>query len=138
MDLDPNYDPSDFLKMPSFAPKAPQQQIPNESIKVEYSMELNVKQEPHSQSQVYGEQSFSVSETASYEQTVQIDALSQKDTTQPSDIDTKLMRTESPDGGEIHDDLAISDTDEEDQGRQVPKEEGDHDENDDDGDGLWF
>lgn len=146
MDLDPNYDPSDFLQMSSKK---------ETNIKVEYS---NIKQEPPSQPQNYEQDSsFSMSEMLMYEKrTTKTEhggqAQSESSTDQPQSQvndfaarDTPLSPTQSPsaqneslDDVGIHDDLAISDSDEEQQQQGgTPSKNQSENANDNDAD-LWF
>lgn len=154
MDLDPNYDPSDFLQMPS--KKEP-------TIKLDYS---NIKQEPQSQPQLYEQDSsFSMSEMLMYdkrptksehgqtpsessEQTLHSHGLdfSSQDVYQSQDAQSTQpisAQNESLDDVGIHDDLAISDSDEEQQQQQQQQSQGDpsknqsENANDNDTD-LWF
>lgn len=147
MDLDPNYDPSDFLQMPSKK---------ETNIKVEYS---NIKQEPQSQPQNYEQDSsFSMSEMLMYEKRTtktepgqaQSESSTEQTQSQPNDFssrDTPLSPTQSPsaqneslDDVGIHDDLAISDSDEDQQqgggGGTTSKNQSEN-ANDNDAD-LWF
>lgn len=154
MDLDPNYDPSDFLQMPS--KKEP-------TINVEYS---NIKKEPQSQPPIYEQDSsFSMSEMLMYEKRPtklepgQTPSESSEHTIQSHGLDFssheayQSQEAQSPqpnapqnvslDDVGIHDDLAISDSDEE----QQPEGGGDgaddstknqsENPNDNDAD-LWF
>lgn len=144
MDLDPNYDPSDFLQMPSKK---------ETSVKIDYT---NIKQEPQSQSQIYEQDSsFSMSEMLLYEQqttklepgqqsessevTVQsqvIDFSSQETYSQEMTLSQQnTAQNENLDDVAIHDDLAISDSDEEQQ--QGDSRNQSENANDNDAD-LWF
>lgn len=145
MDLDPNYDPSDFLQMPSKK---------ETNIKVEYS---NIKQEPQSQPQNYEQDSsFSMSEMLMYEKRptktehggqAQSESSTDQTQAQANDFaprDTPLSPTQSPsaqneslDDVGIHDDLAISDSDEEQQPADTPSKNQSENANDNDAD-LWF
>lgn len=146
MDLDPNYDPSDFLQMPSKK---------DTNIKVEYS---NIKQEPQSQPQNYEQDSsFSMSEMLMYEKRptkselggqAQSESSTDQMQAQPNDFaphDTPLSPAQSPsaqneslDDVGIHDDLAISDSDEEQQQQgDTPSKNQSENANDNDAD-LWF
>lgn len=142
MDLDPNYDPSDFLQMPS--EKEP-------SVKVEYA---NIKQEPQSQSQIYEQDSsFNMSEMLLYENrptkiemesetlepTVQsqvLDFSSQEPYNTQDSPPQNIAQNENLDHVGIHDDLAISDSDEEQQPGDLSKNQSEN-ANDNDVD-LWF
>lgn len=150
MDLDPNYDPSDFLQMSNKK---------ETNIKVEYS---NIKQEPQSQQPQSFEQdnSFNMSEMLMYEErTTKIEPgqaqseSSTTDQTQSHVLDFSLRDTplsppqnasaqnESLDDVGIHDDLAISDGDEEQQQQQQQEDSSSKNQsenpNDNDAD-LWF
>lgn len=149
MDLDPNYDPSDFLQMPSKK---------DTSIKLEYS---NIKQEPQSQPQNYEQDSsFSMSEMLMYEKRItktehgQTQSESSIEVTQAqvldfSSRDTPLSPQQQPlslpqvasapgmDDIGIHDDLAISDSDEEQQQGDTSSKNQSENANDNDAD-LWF
>lgn len=140
MDLDPNYDPFDFLQMSSKK---------ETSVKIDYT---NIKQEP--QSQIYEQDSsFSMSEMLLYEkrttkiehgqqsesseQTLQsqvIDFTSQEAYSQERALPQQnTAQNKNLDDVAIHDDLAISDSDEE-QGDSRNQSENVKD-NDAD---LWF
>lgn len=146
MDLDPNYDPSDFLQMTTKK---------ETTVKIDYT---NIKQEPQSQSQsqLYEQDSsFSMSEMLLYEKrttkiehgqqsessevTVQsqvIDFTSQETYSQEMALpEQSAAQTESLDNVAIHDDLAISDSDEEQQ--QGDSRNQSENANDNDAD-LWF
>lgn len=141
MDLDPNYDPSDFLQMPS-------KKEPN--IKIEYT---NIKQEPQSQPQNYDqESSFSMSEMLMYKKRPtkidhgQAQSESSIDQMQSqvldfSSRDTPMSPPQPPaqslDDVGIHDDLAISDSDEEQQHGDTSSKNQSENINDNDAD-LWF
>lgn len=143
MDLDPNYDPSDFLQMPSKK---------ETNIKVEYS---NIKQEPQTQPQNYEQDSsFSMSEMLMYEKRTtktEHGSQAQSETDQPQSQgndfvarDTPISPSHSPsaqneslDDVGIHDDLAISDSDEEQQQGGTPSKNQSENANDNDAD-LWF
>lgn len=156
MDLDPNYDPSDFLQMPCKK---------ETNIKLEYS---NIKQEPQSQPQNYEQDSsFSMSEMLMYEnrptktEIGQAQSESSADQIQSqvldfSSRDTPLSpsppsagaaqsaaqgasapQNESLDDVGIHDDLAISDSDEEQQQGDTSSKNPNENTNDNDAD-LWF
>lgn len=135
MDLDPNYDPSDFLHMSTKTETA---------VQIDYS---NIKQEP--QSQIYEQDSsFSMSEMLLYERGItktEHQSESSEMTVQPQVIDFSsheiyAQETTSPNQNtprnEIHDDLAISDSDEEQQQRLSSKNQFEN-ANDNDTD-LWF
>lgn len=148
MDLDPNYDPSDFLQMTTKK---------DTSIKIDYT---NIKQEPPSQSQIYEQDSsFNMSEllyekrttkiehglqSESSELTVQsqvIDFASQENSSLETYSQEMILpqqnipQNENIDDVAIHDDLAISDSDEEQQqGDSMNQSEN---ANDNDAD-LWF
>lgn len=144
MDLDPNYDPSDFLQMPSNQ---------ESSVKMDYS---NIKQEPKSQSQLFEQDSsFSMSEMLMYEKTTTKTEQGQSEiaemTVQSQVLDFSSHETysqeiqspqrnqplnESLDDVGIHDDLAISDSDEEQQQGNSSKNQSEN-ANDNDAD-LWF
>lgn len=148
MDLDPNYDPSDFLQMPS--KKEP-------TVKLEYA---NIKQEPSSQPQLYEQDSsFSMSEMLMYEKrsTKTEHNQSQSETSEqtmppqvfdfssqgvmhqpqePQSPQQNVTQNESLDDVGIHDDLAISDSDEEQQQGDSSKNQSEN-ANDNDAD-LWF
>lgn len=147
MDLDPNYDPSDFLQMSTKKELA---------VKVDYT---NIKQEPQSQPQLYEQDSsFSMSEMLMYEkrptksehgpspsesseQTLQTQSLdfTSQDVYQSQEARSPQQSTaqnESLDDVGIHDDLAISDSDEEQQQRDSSKNQSEN-ANDNDTD-LWF
>lgn len=124
MDLDPNYDPSDFLKMPSRSQEPTQQQEP---MSMDYH-NVNIKQEPQAhqqqyehEDQHYDQQSFDMSEMLRYQQP-----------------EEHQQQQENIDDVGIHDDLAISDSDEGELDLVVPKVENVENDNDDEGDGLWF
>lgn len=144
MDLDPNYDPSDFLQMPS-KKEAP--------VKIDYT---NIKQEPQSQSQIYEQDSsFSMSDMLLYEnRTTKVEHGQQSEssevTIQSQVIDFSTQETysqemtspqqtitqnESLDNVAIHDDLAISDSDEEQQQGDSMNQSENANDNDSD---LWF
>lgn len=151
MDVDPNYDPSDFLQLTK--PRAVQQ---DSSVKIEYTM--NIKQEPQIQQQNYDSQnSFNMSEMLMYDRgpaKVEIDQQNTIDTYQQQLITQQttdyslqnLQASQEPPPNEniddigIHDDLAISDSDEDEQQQkhqissELMKNQGDN-ANDDD---LWF
>lgn len=138
MDLDPNYDPSDFLKI------GPRDSQPShgDSASVDYSM--NIKQEPSSNSQsfLYDQSSFSMSEMLQYKaDPEQVDTQADVDMGEPSGIQSQSSMGQQENIAAIHDDLAISDSEEEEEvaneDEGVKKEPSDKD-NDDDGDGLWF
>lgn len=147
MDLDPNYDPSDFLQMPS--KKEP-------SVKMEYT---NIKQEPTSQPQLYEQDSsFSMSEMLMYEKRTtktehiqsqsesseqmmpsQVFDFSSQEVHQPQEPQSpqqNVAQHESLDDVGINDDLAISDSDEEQQQGDSSKNQSEN-ANDNDAD-LWF
>lgn len=141
MDLD-NYDPSDFLQMSSKK---------ETSVKIEYS---NIKQEP--QSQAYEQESFSMSEMLLYEKrttklehsqqsessemTVQSQVInfSSQETYSLDMTSSQQSTTQSDrlDDVAIHDDLAISDSDEEPQPGEISRNQSEN-ANDNDSD-LWF
>lgn len=140
MDLDPNYDPSDFLHMPS--KKEPT---------IDYT---NIKQEPKSQSQLFEQDSsFSMSEMLSYEKrTTKIEhgQMQPESSDMTQVLDFSLHETysqeiqqrnqplnESLDDVGIHDDLAISDSDEEQQQQGDSSKNQPENANDNDAD-LWF
>lgn len=142
MDLDPNYDPSDFLQMPS-KKEAP--------VKIDYT---NIKQEPRSQSQIYEQDSsFSMSEMLLYEKrTTKVEHGQQSESSeaaiQSQVIDFSSHETysqemalpqqtqnENLDNVAIHDDLAISDSDEEQQQGDSMNQSENANDNDSD---LWF
>lgn len=151
MDLDPNYDPSDFLHMPS--KKEP-------VVKIDYT---NIKQEPTSQPQIYEQDtSFSMSEMLLYENrttktelgqaqtdSVEIDVQSQvleystQETYSAQEQPVQLpqqnsTQNEGLDNIGIHDDLAISDSDEEQQHGGDSSKNQSESVNDNDDDQLWF
>lgn len=150
LDVDPNYDPSDFLHIKS----RPVQQEP--AVKIEYTM--NIKQEPQIQQQNYDSQSsFNMSEMLMYDRgstKVEIEQQNTIDTYQQQMITQQttdyslqsLQASQEPQQNEniddigIHDDLAISDSDEDEQQQkhqissELMKNQGDN-ANDDD---LWF
>lgn len=137
MDLDPNYDPSDFLHMPSKK---------ETTVKIDYT---NIKQEPQQQSQLYEQDSsFSMSEMLLYEKRTSKTEAGQSEssemTVQSQVLDFSLHESYSQeippnenlnDVG-IHDDLAISDSDEEQQHGDSSKNQSEG-ANDNDAD-LWF
>lgn len=144
MDLDPNYDPSDFLHMPS-----------KKETKVDYT---NIKQEPQSQSQIYEQDSsISMSDMLLYEnrqtktepgqmQSETLEMISQSQQMEYSTQETYSQEVQSPQQNQpqneslddvgIHDDLAISDSDEEQQQGDSSKNQSEN-ANDNDAD-LWF
>lgn len=146
MDLDPNYDPSDFLQMPMPSKK---------EIKIDYT---NIKQEPQSQPQGYEQDtSFSMDEMLLYESRTtktehgqsQLESLElavQSQVLEFSSQETYSQEAQSPhqnpaqneglDDVGIHDDLAISDSDEEQQQGDSLKNQSEN-ANDNDAD-LWF
>lgn len=157
MDLDPNYDPSDFLKMPSTSQTIPSHsQHQNDSVNVEYAMNISIKQEPQStQQQTYEQQSFDMSEMLLYQQKTIDESqiqLEQQDEFPPDETQSQAtvqpvphhQHHENIDDVGIHDDLAISDSDEGDQDMdeskrdQADSENGNENDNNDDGGGLWF
>lgn len=147
MDLDPNYDPSDFLHMSS--KKEP-----------DVIINTHIKQEPQPQSQMYEQDtSFSMSEMLLYDQRTttksehgQIQSESSEMTVMQSQAveftsqETYSEDVQSPqpnaaqnehiDDVGIHDDLAISDSDEEQQQGDSTKNQTEN-ANDNDAD-LWF
>lgn len=148
MDLDPNYDPSDFLQM---------SHKKESSIKTEYS---NIKQEPQSQSHLYEQDSsFSMSEMLMYEKRstktehgqIQSESSEQIMVSQGFDFTSQDMHqtqeaqlpqshtatNECLDDVGIHDDLAISDSDEEQPQADLSKNQSENI-NDNDGTDLWF
>lgn len=148
MDLDPNYDPSDFLKMSSNSKDvhSSQSRITNESesISVDYSMNVDIKQEPksHYQPSSYDQSTFNMSEMLMYKKEPE-----RSDSRSDAEMGGEVSGAQSQSlivpqeniVAAIHDDLAISDSDEGEQGiDDGPKKELSDNDNDDDGDGLWF
>lgn len=143
MDLDPNYDPSDFLKMSSNSKDMHNSQA-SESVSVDFSMNINIKQEPrtHQQSTAYDQSSFNMSEMLMYKNEPERSDLRSEIELggEPSNVQSHVPVAQQENiVAAIHDDLAISDSDEDDADANVgaKKERSDND-NDDDGDGLWF
>lgn len=132
MDLDPNYDPSDFLKMPSsnkdnLSAQSQPEQIDPESL----------------QSSSYQEQPFNMSEMLQYKIEEKDEELNPPETFVAEEQLTQeapsAPQPETADHVAIHDDLAISDSDEDDNPRgETQKKEISENENEEDGDGLWF
>lgn len=155
LDVDPNYDPSDFLHMGK------------KQIEQDYMIDLNIKQESksykdNSQEQQSSSSSFNMSEmlmyerksiksemsihteeSGQYQQVQQTQSQITEFTTQESHQSTETsqiivteQQSENIDVG-IHDDLAISDSDEEEQEQQhnISKSHSENPDNDDD---LWF
>lgn len=149
MDLDPNYDPSDFLKMSSNLKDvhSSQSRVPteSESISVDYSMNVNIKQEPkshHQQQSSYDQSTFNMSEMLMYKKEPE-----QSDSRSEVEMSAEVSGVQSQSSigqqenivAAIHDDLAISDSDEDEQDIDGGQKKAHSDnENDDDGDGLWF
>lgn len=137
MDVDPNYDPSDFLKMPPRSREESQQHAPET---MDYHP-VNIKQEPQTHHQSYEDeqydQSFDMSEMLTYQQPQPPVEKEEQHQAQQSQL---LPDRENLDDVGIHDDLAISDSDEDDQNLIEPKLENTNNDNDndDEGDGLWF
>lgn len=98
---------------------------------------VNIKQEPQTHHQPYADQqydqSFDMSEMLTYQQSHEPE-VEQEQPQLPSQPD---LREPLDDVG-IHDDLAISDSDEDDQDLVEPKSENAENDNDEEGDGLWF
>lgn len=137
MDVDPNYDPSDFLKMPTRSRDETSQSSIPETPKFDYNA-INIKQEPQSQAYVDSQydQSFDMSEMLNYQQPPP--PLQQEVEVEPEQAPLPPppeQHTQPLDDVGIHDDLAISDSDEDDQDFVEPKPDND---NDEEGDGLWF
>lgn len=105
-----------------------------ESFDMSYTS-TSIKQEPSQdlyKIQTYEHQSYELSETY-MEQKMELN----EDDELQSRQDHSPDRQNLDDVG-IHDDLAISDSDEGDDDLVNPKEENVDNDNDDDGDGLWF
>lgn len=151
MDLDPNYDPSDFLKISSNSKDVQSAQgrfnEPTSEYSIQtpdYAINVNIKQEPKSQQQqssqdqsTYDLSSFNMSEMLIYKKESE-----QSDSRLEMGGETSGTQSQSTAPPEniaaIHDDLAISDSDEDDAETSGPKKEPSDNDNDDDGDGLWF
>lgn len=135
MDLDPNYDPSDFLKMSSKDTNAqPRVVNESESVSVDYTMNINIKQEPksHQPQSSYDQSSFNMSEMLMYKKEPESSG-------EPSGSQSQSLDHQENIVAAIHDDLAISDSDEDEPDLDLaPKKEHSDNDNDDDGDGLWF
>lgn len=145
MDLDPNYDPSDFLKMSSTSKDSSQPRVTyeSESVSVDYSINVNIKQEPtsHQQQSPYDQSAFNMSEMLMYkEEPEQGNSRSEmKISGEPSGAQSQSSIVQQENIAAIHDDLAISDSDEDEQGaNEGQKKVHSDNDNDDDGDGLWF
>lgn len=147
MDLDPNYDPSDFLKMSSTSKDthSSQPRVTNESesVSVDYSMNINIKQEPtsHQQQSPYDQSPFNMSEMLMYKkEPEQSDPRSDVEVSgEPSGAHSQSSIVQQENIAAIHDDLAISDSDEDEQAvNEGQKKVHSDNDNDDDGDGLWF
>lgn len=142
MDVDPNYDPSDFLNMQSRNRDDNSQSAVSEAPKFDYHA-INIKQEPQTHQQSYDDQdqqydqSFDMSEMLHYQQPREP---VNEPVEQPLPILAEAEPLQQPPADvAIHDDLAISDSDEDDQDFVEPKADksADHD-NEEEGDGLWF
>lgn len=147
LDVDPNYDPSDFLKM-----SGQKDQSSTTQATAQYS--LSVKQEttisqfepyerdPPAQQQPQSS-SYDLSSLPTYQpkdsQSQQQQPPSHMPYTPQQSEQVKLEGAMSPlsETDRLHNDLAISDSNEEEQNQTKPDNENDN-ENDDDGDGLWF
>lgn len=129
MDVDPNYDPSDFLKMPSTSREEPQQHYSNDSVNTGFNP-VNIKREPqsHQQDDYKDHHSFDMPQML-YEQP------QQEEPAQNQRSDS----LERDDLVGIHDDLAISDSDEgEPESVEAKIENVAENDNEEDGVGLWF
>lgn len=147
MDLDPNYDPSDFLKMSSTTKDthSSQPRVTNESesVSVDYSMNINIKQEPmsHQQHSPDDQSTFNMSEMLMYKKEPErSDSRSEVEiSVELSEVQSQSSIVQQENIAAIHDDLAISDSDEDEQGvNEGQKKLHSDNDNDDDGDGLWF
>lgn len=112
MDIDPNYDPSDFLQMPSTSGIKPQTQpmdVANaEPSSVKQEMELS------QQSETFDQSSFNMSEMLQYKPTEgkRESTPSDRDELEEPQENVVDQQSENPNHVAIHDDLAISDSDE--------------------------
>lgn len=147
MDLDPNYDPSDFLKMSSNSKEThisqPRVTNESESVSVDFAMNINIKQEPksHQPQSSYDPATFNMSEMLMYKkEPEQSDSRSEVEMSgETSGTQSQSLVQQENIVAAIHDDLAISDSDEDEQDLDVvPKKDRSDNDNDDDGDGLWF
>lgn len=150
MDVDPNYDPSDFLKMPSRNRDETSQASISDTPKFDYSA-INIKQEPQTHHQSYDDQhydqsSFDMSEMLQYRQPNEAE-YQQAAEQQAANEQAQMHVPEEPEPQQpqpplddvgIHDDLAISDSSDDDNDFVEPKSENPPNDNEDDGDGLWF
>lgn len=138
VDIDPNYDPSDFLGLPNRSFNEPQQQ----QQPIQQELQQQQQNDFHMQPDLQMQQDFYLQQQMQQQQQPQQQQHMEQQQNDQQQLQMQYQQLQMMDDFNsqnvgIHDDLAISDSDEENNLKmEITKEEPP--ENDNDDGGLWF